>query len=149
MTYIEKRDLKIENYIRKSSKEISEGIIERLEDYLDDSQSDSPEDIKLSVILLKISDLSKFTSVSEFESFVTYACGDLDLSEVFYDSVNGADLPMTFEDICDEVQCNPRCSSQESADEKYYFSADESLSYSPQEIADLINITLEIFNEEN
>jgi len=71
-----------------------------------------------------------------------------DLSEVFYDSVNGADLPMTFEDICDEVQCNPLCSSQESADEKYYFSADESLSYSVQEIADLINITLEIFDEE-
>jgi len=149
MTYIEKRDLKIENYIRKSSREISEGIIERLEDYLDDSQSDSPEDIKLSVVLLKILDLSEFNSVSEFESFITYACNELDLSEVFYDSVNGADLPMTFEDICDDVQCNPRCSSRKTANEQYYFSADESLSYSPQEIADLIGVTLEIFNEEN
>jgi len=72
-----------------------------------------------------------------------------DLSKVFHNIVNGSDLPMTFEQVCEDVRRSPWCCSREIADEQYYFSADESLSYSVQEIADLIGVTLEIFDEEN
>jgi len=68
--------------------------------------------------------------------------------EIYYNGINGTDYPMTYEEMCDDVRCNPYCSSEKIASEQYYFSADGSISYSPKEIANIVGVELEILDEE-
>jgi len=138
------------NFALKSTKEVSHEVLERVADYLDDihyDEDDSVEAAKLDIILRQITDLSEFNSAMELEIFMNHKCDELDLSEIFFDE-SGSEYPMTFEEVCDGVRENPMASTQEGADAEYFLSADKTLSYSIQEIANIIGVELEILDEE-
>jgi len=140
----------LSNFALKSTKEVSQELLERVCDYLDDiyhNEDDSVEATKLNIILRQNTDFSQFISVVDLESFMTRNCDELDLSEIFFDE-SGSEYPMTFEEVCDGVRENPMTSTQEGADAEYFLSADKTLSYSIQEIANIIGVELEILEEE-
>jgi len=61
---------------------------------------------------------------------------------IFFDAINGEDCPMTFEDLCEQVRDNPFCTDG-NENQEFFFSSCGTISYSIQEIADVVGVKLE------
>ena len=56
---------------------------------------------------------------------------------IFYDVINGVDCPTSFEEMLLQVKDNPFSTGDN--DEAFWFSADESISFSITEIEEILN----------